>query len=258
MKKHAKNNVKKYLFVFLLVFSIVFPVVSNANSQDDKKTSLDSSSFNSNLKNNINSTNNIVTNSLIVAQKNKLLEEEISKSKKAKSDRFEKLKNDKIKFIKMGSLNIKNDNMFYPTAKSNLTAEEIEIGLKGTELEGTGKAFKQAEEKYGINSIFLIAMANHESYYGSSNIAKRKNNLFGFNANDSNPMGDASSFSSYSDCILKVSYKLKKLYLSDDGIYFGGYHSFGINKKYSSDPQWPEKVNNQMLEYTQKLINNWK
>jgi len=256
--KNLGNLIKKSSFIILLIFSIGFPVISSANSQSIEISNSEINNLDSELKNNISKTNKVVKESIVLAQQKIELENKIKQAKMEKSNRLEKLKADKSKFIAQGAQNISEDNMFYPIAKTGLTAEEINIGLAGTDLAGTGEAFKKVEDEYGVNPIFLVAIANHESYYGSSNIAKVKNNLFGFNANDSNPMGDASVYSSYSDCIIKVGAKLKKLYLSDNGIYFGGYSSYGVNKRYSTDPGWPDKVNNQMIKFTDKLINNWK
>ena len=57
--------------------------------------------------------------------------------------------------------------------------------------------FYYAEKQYKINGVFLAAVAVHESGWGTSTIAKNKNNLFGYGAVDSNPYGGAYSFSSY-------------------------------------------------------------
>lgn len=255
--KNVGNLIKKTSFVILLIFSIGFPVISSANSQPTDIPYSEINNLDSQLKNNITKTNKVVKESIVLAQQKIELENKIKEAKIEKNNRYEKLKTDKSNFISQGAQNISSDNMFYPVAKTGLTADEINIGLAGTALAGTGEAFKKVEDEYGVNPIFLVAIANHESYYGSSNIAKVKNNLFGFNANDSNPMGDASVYSSYSDCIIKVGAKLKKLYLSDNGVYFGGYHSYGVNKRYSTDPGWPNKVNDQMIKFSDKIINNW-
>ena len=46
-------------------------------------------------------------------------------------------------------------------------------------LIGLGKKFKEVESKYNVNALFLYSLAIHESYYGTSALAKDKNNLFG-------------------------------------------------------------------------------
>lgn len=170
------------------------------------------------------------------------------------NQRMAVLQRDMEIFLAEGDQGIGEDNMFYPIHKSNLTIEEMDIALKGTGLEGTGRAFVEVEEKYGINALFLAAIANHESFYGESNIAKEKNNLFGFNANDADPYNLASQYSSYEDCIVKVGKKLKEFYLSEDGRYFKGFSATGMNYYYSSDSNWPNKVNGHMIAIAKKIL----
>ena len=54
-------------------------------------------------------------------------------------------------------------------SKSGLTAEEINKLLEGTEMEGLGEAFVQAEQQYGINALYFTAHAIWESGWGTSN-----------------------------------------------------------------------------------------
>jgi beta-N-acetylglucosaminidase len=84
-------------------------------------------------------------------------------------------------------------------SKAPYTSDELNRFLKtldGSPLIGKGKAFKDAEAKHGINALFLLAVAGHESNYGMSAIAKDKNNLYGFKATDEDPSGNATAFSS--------------------------------------------------------------
>ena len=43
------------------------------------------------------------------------------------------------------------------------------------------------KNKYGVNALVMFGIACNETAYGTSNIAKTKNNLFGLNAVDSSP-----------------------------------------------------------------------
>lgn len=62
--------------------------------------------------------------------------------------------------------------------KTNLSPEQLEEVLtKG--LSGYGQAFYDMEQKYGINSIFAISVAELESGYGTSSAFRNKNNAFG-------------------------------------------------------------------------------
>lgn len=59
-----------------------------------------------------------------------------------------------------------------------LTAEDLDKHLGGV-LAGKGELFKQAEEKYNVNALFLVAVAMFESTNGTSNKALSRKNCFG-------------------------------------------------------------------------------
>lgn len=107
-------------------------------------------------------------------------------------------------------------------------------------LVGLGNAFKEAERKTGINALFLAAIAIHESDKGTSNIARQKNNLFGWGAYESNPFESAYSFATREVGILYVATRLKELYVDDWGLETID----EIGRKYASDPGWGIKVFN--------------
>ncbi|EEB36367.1 hypothetical protein ANHYDRO_00667 [Anaerococcus hydrogenalis DSM 7454] len=94
--------------------------------------------------------------------------------KQSRLKRFEKLEKDLEELKNNDSDKISKNSMLYLTNKTNLTAEELEYGLKNTNLQGLGKDFKKAEEKNGINAILLMAMAKHETGNGHSYLAKEK------------------------------------------------------------------------------------
>ena len=93
------------------------------------------------------------------------------------------------------------------TQKSGLALSDYEKVLsnissdKNKVFQNSYNDFYNIEQKYDINGIFLAAIAIHESGWGTSTIAKNKNNLFGYGAVDSNPYGGAYSFSSYNEGI---------------------------------------------------------
>ena len=45
---------------------------------------------------------------------------------------------------------------------------------------------KHMEEKWGVNALFGVAVAAHESSWGNSHLARTRNNLFGIAAYDGN------------------------------------------------------------------------
>ena len=75
------------------------------------------------------------------------------------------------------------------------------MGESLTTVDGYEKFFRPfAEEfyciakKHGLNPMYIFALGLQESYYGSSDIASFKNNLFGLGASDNAPGLNASSF----------------------------------------------------------------
>ena len=65
------------------------------------------------------------------------------------------------------------------TEKSGLTAEELEALVAGTELEGLGYPFYRMEQEYLVNAMFALSVAQLESGYGTSRMAREDNNIFG-------------------------------------------------------------------------------
>ena len=140
---------------------------------------------------------------------------------------------------------------FMIKSKSAITAKELEYCFEGTGLEGTGKAFVKAEMVSGINAMFMASLAMNESGMGRSSLARNKNNLFGFGANDGNPYGDAYSFDSKDECIMYVAKFLREHYV--DGSYYRGGTIPAVNSVYASDPDWSWKVWNNMLWMERKI-----
>ena len=115
------------------------------------------------------------------------------------------------------------------------------------------RAFYDAEQKYGINGIFLASIAIHESGWGKSAIATNKHNLFGFGAYDTSPYESAVNFNSYADGIDTVAAWLVNNYLNSAGTvlktgatasgkFYNGANVSGVNVRYASDTGWSIKV----------------
>lgn len=113
-------------------------------------------------------------------------------------------------------------------------------------LYNEGEAFTKGLE-YGVNPLMSLGIAINESGWGRSSIALSKNNLFGLNAVDSNPSGQADTFLSPSHCVeVFMKQWVTWGYLdTKDYRYFGGHlgdKSSGMNVKYASDAYWGEKA----------------
>lgn len=174
--------------------------------------------------------------------------------RQSRIERFEKLEKDYKELNDKGSDDLSKTSMLYLTNKTNLTAEELEYGLKNTNLQGLGKDFKKAEEKYEVNAILLMGMAKHETGNGHSYLAKTKNNLFGFNAIDQDPINSANTFKDKGESIDHVAKFLKENYLSEDGKYYNGVSTKSIGKLYASDPEWSNKVDYMMREVCRNIL----
>lgn len=124
---------------------------------------------------------------------------------------------------------------------SNLTAEEYNKILENTELNNLGNALEKAEKEYEINGLYLMGLACLESGYGKSEFARKRNNLVGWNAVNSNP-NKASYFESKEECILYVAERLKTNYLNENGCYFNGYSARAIDIKYCTDKKHADKI----------------
>jgi beta-N-acetylglucosaminidase len=120
-----------------------------------------------------------------------------------------------------------------------LTTEQFDTYLQGSSLEGHGKDF-EAVDKY-INGAFICALAVHESGWGTSELAREKNNLFGYGAYDES-LQSAWKFKDWSSCIRSVAVYILRDYLTEGGEYHTGYRVEDIGKQYATDPGWAEKV----------------
>lgn len=228
-----KNRIKISFLSFLaivlvLVISTGFEKSSLAAKNKGKRDSL------------INGVNEISNETLTLRQ--------------SRIERFEKLEKDYKELNDKGSDDLSKTSMLYLTNKTNLTAEELEYGLKNTNLQGLGKDFKKAEEKYEVNAILLMGMAKHETGNGHSYLAKAKNNLFGFNAIDQDPINSANTFKDKGESIDHVAKFLKENYLSEDGKYYNGISTKSIGKLYASDPEWSNKVDYMMREVCRNIL----
>ena len=116
-----------------------------------------------------------------------------------------------------------------------------------SKMRDMGDDFVRTQNTYGANAILMAGVAANESTWGTSKIAKTKNNLFGLNAVDSFPGQSANYFASVPQCIKEYGEKwLSKEYLNPQnwkhyGAFLGNKAS-GMNVKYASDPYWGEKA----------------
>ena len=152
---------------------------------------------------------------------------------------------------------------------SGLTLEQFKKVLsdgkdKNKIFENNAEYFYYIEKQYNINGVFIAAVGIHESAWGTSKIAKEKNNLFGYGAYDSNPYNGAYNFSEYSESIDLIARVFVKYYINPKGTniyggekaagtYYNGPTLSGINTRYATDKNWANGVYNHMKYLYNKL-----
>lgn len=127
---------------------------------------------------------------------------------------------------------------------SNVTAEELDDALYYN-LKGLGYKYVEMEKETGVNAIFIAAISALESGWGTSKMAKEKNNLFGYGKG---------SFETKEDSIETVAKALKNNYLSKDGPYFKGYSPKDVSYYYCPNSDWGDKVSNLMYEISNRVL----
>ena len=143
------------------------------------------------------------------------------------------------------------------TEPTNYSAEDLDkvfnlLNIDNSLLENKGATFKEAEEHYHINALYLLAHSALESDWGRSNIAKDKNNFFGITAYDTTPYLSAKTFDDVDKGILGATKWIKENYI-DRGRTFLGNKASGMNVEYASDPYWGEKIASVMMKINEKL-----
>ncbi|EUC80359.1 glucosaminidase domain-containing protein [Streptococcus sp. SR1] len=140
---------------------------------------------------------------------------------------------------------------------SNYSAAELDklyslMNLQDSPLAGKGATFKEAEERYGVNALYLMAHSALESAWGRSQIARDKNNFFGIAAYDTSPYLSAKSFDNVDKGILGAAKWIRENYI-DYGRDHLGNKASGMNVRYASDPYWGEKIASIMMTINSKL-----
>jgi beta-N-acetylglucosaminidase len=84
------------------------------------------------------------------------------------------------------------------------------------------QAIYNAQNKSGISALVTLGVGALESGWGTSNIANKTRNLWGYGATNDNPEGNAHKYSTMEDAALRYSESLKK-------DYYDGYGAKTIN-----------------------------
>jgi len=113
------------------------------------------------------------------------------------------------------------------------TSEQIE-NLCTRGLDGLGNTFNYYSKLNNFDVLHNLAHAILESAYGTSAIANKKNNIYGWAAYDSSPMYSAHGFLTKADCIEEWSNWFNMTYLIPTGNQFRGNNEYCVNIVYAS------------------------
>ena len=128
------------------------------------------------------------------------------------------------------------------TVKTGISAREIDSLVAGTDLEGIGEAVHETESRYGVNALFILAVAIEESGWGSSYLANDRNNLFGICAyHDETVDQTATHFSSKAECVDYFGRLISKEYFA-----YNRTDINSIHERYAESPLWGAHINNVM------------
>ena len=147
-------------------------------------------------------------------------------------------------------------------SRTNYTASDINrlyslMGANDSKLAGKGATFKAAEQRYGVNALYLVAHSALESAWGRSKIAKDKNNFFGISAYDDTPYTSATKFDDVDSGIMGAARWINSKYLHNSGYPANGAYlgnkAGGMNVNYATAPYWGESIASIMFSANEKL-----
>ena len=147
-------------------------------------------------------------------------------------------------------------------SRTNYTVADINrlysiMGASDSKLAGKGATFKAAEQRYGVNALYLVAHSALESAWGRSKIATDKNNFFGISAYDDSPYTSATKFDNVDSGILGAARWINSRYLHNSGYPANGAYlgnkAGGMNVNYATAPYWGESIASIMFSANEKL-----
>ena len=147
-------------------------------------------------------------------------------------------------------------------SRTNYTVADINrlysiMGASDSKLAGKGATFKAAEQRYGVNALYLVAHSALESAWGRSKIAKDKNNFFGITAYDDTPYTSATKFDNVDSGIMGAARWINSRYLHNSGYPANGAYlgnkAGGMNVNYATAPYWGESIASIMFSANEKL-----
>lgn len=129
-----------------------------------------------------------------------------------------------------------------------LTAQQlddwIDANTKGKDsvMKGMGSAFMEAGKETGLDPRYLVAHSAQETGWGTSQIAKDKNNMFGIGAFDDSPYSSAYGYGSTKEGIMNGAKFIAKDYYKEGQTTLDSMRNNGGKHEYATDPGWATKI----------------
>ncbi len=127
---------------------------------------------------------------------------------------------------------------------SGVTVDDLKLVTR-YKLVGTEQTLYNLEQEYNLNCLFLLAIASHESAYGTAQF--RPNNVCGYGGK---------GFSSVNECLETVGRALANSYLAPGGAYYKGSTIAAVNRTYAADGSWNVKVARKVAYFYQVISEN--
>ncbi|MCA1021655.1 phage tail tape measure protein [Halobacillus litoralis] len=133
-------------------------------------------------------------------------------------------------------------------SQTPLTASQIndwldkKIGNRSSVMKDSGQYFVEAAKASGLDPLYLVAHAALETGWGTSRIAKTKNNFFGIGAFDSSPYESSYGFDGIKAGIIEGAKWISRNYTDKGQNSLSKMrHNNGVHQ-YATDPLWDDKI----------------
>jgi hypothetical protein len=140
-----------------------------------------------------------------------------------------------------------------------VTGSEVDAAIQAirsdSPLVGLGQTIVDVSQREGIHPLYIVAHAAWESTWGTSRLARDKNNLFGYRAYDSCPYECAQTFNTKAESIETVMPIIRADYLMEGSRYYNGPTLMGMNVRYATDQNWKNGIADIMNSLAAKIPN---
>jgi len=118
----------------------------------------------------------------------------------------------------------------------------IAATVPGSPLVGLGGSFVAAAQAQGLNPYYVAGHAAYDSAWGTSAVATRKNNLFGYGVSPACPFDCAVPFNTQQESIDFVTALVRADYATPGGRFYTTGTLAGMEPIYTANPNWAEGV----------------